>query len=475
MIAGPNPSLRERFASDFHRPIYHYLPPSNWMNDPNGIIQWQGLYHLFYQYNPFGAVWSNMHWGHAVSRDLVHWEDWPIALSPTPGGPDEAGCFSGCAIIHEHPTLVYTGARGIGYEIQTQCIATSHDNFLTWEKYLHNPVLSEVPAVSGQTADFRDPFVWREADGWYMLLASQIKSVGGAVFLYRSDNLIDWEYLHPLLVGDNQRNGTVWECPNFFPLGDRWVLIISAHMGSGTATVFYFVGSYTDHHFTPEVEGVLDYAQLYAPLTTLDEANRRLMIGWIRETRTDNEMRHAGWSGAQSIPRILALDSHKRLLMTPVPELDSLHGATQQIEMRDLNGEIPLETRGWALDMAGEFALQPDGWCALTVACAPDARERTDILYEAAHQRLTVRTTTFGTEAVVLTTSRTVPHQLNPDENLTLRVLWDGSVLEIIANQRTSLTHRLYPTLRESSGVRLSGSQSRVIRLDIREMPSIWQ
>src|SRR5438067_1299485 len=129
MVNRESATVRDRFAADHHRPRYHFLPPSNWMNDPNGVIQWQGKYHLFYQHNPFGPLWSTMHWGHAVSEDLIHWTDLPIALAPTPGGPDEAGCFSGCAVKNGNvPALVYTGTRGEKHNIQTQCLATSHDD-----------------------------------------------------------------------------------------------------------------------------------------------------------------------------------------------------------------------------------------------------------------------------------------------------------------------------------------------------------
>src|SRR5215813_2310009 len=101
-------ALRKQLETDPHRPGFHYLPPKNWMNDPNGLIQWEGKFHLFYQHNPNGPVWGNIHWGHAVSPDLVHWSDLPIALAPTPGGPDEVGCFSGCAVNNGVPTLIYT-------------------------------------------------------------------------------------------------------------------------------------------------------------------------------------------------------------------------------------------------------------------------------------------------------------------------------------------------------------------------------
>ncbi len=472
-------TVRERFNGDYHRPRYHFLPPSNWMNDPNGVIQWDGRFHLFYQYNPFDSVWGNMHWGHAVSPDLVHWQDLPIAVAPTPGGSDEAGVFSGCAVVNDDvPTIVYTGVSGECCDNQTQNIAISRDpDLITWEKHPRNPILSEVPPIAGQKQNFRDPFVWRESDGWYMLVASEIRGTGGVLFLYRSQNLIDWEYLHPFMTGDKTINGVIWECPNFFPIGEEWVLIISAHTGHETGYVFYFVGSYENHHFTSHHEGVLDYASLYAPLTMQDDHGRRVLFGWIRETRSRHDMQTAGWSGVQSIPRVLGVDAHHRLLMNPAPEIETIRGTHHRPfdEAQPLESEITLPVSGFAFDIAAEIDLLSAGICTLSVAVSPDGRERTDIIYDAGQQCLTVQTMTPSIGAMQITHARTIPHALGANETLTLRVLLDGSVLEVIANQRTSLTHRMYPTTAASNGLRMAGSRATLRTLDLWEMPSIWQ
>ena len=211
---------------DHHRPTYHYLPPSNWMNDPNGLIQWRGQYHLFYQYNPNGAFHGTIHWGHAVSDDLVHWRDLPIALAPTPGGPDKDGVYSGCALDHDGvPTLMYTGVRP-----QVQCIARPADpndpDLVAWKKHPGNPVIPDSPEGM-EVEGFRDPFVWQEDDGWYCIVGSGIVGTGGNILLYRSQDLVHWEYLHELCRGELAKTGRMWECPNFFPLGDKHVLLIS--------------------------------------------------------------------------------------------------------------------------------------------------------------------------------------------------------------------------------------------------------
>ncbi|MBN8590532.1 MAG: glycoside hydrolase family 32 protein [Anaerolineae bacterium] len=467
--------IRQRLQVDFHRPRYHFLPPSNWMNDPNGLIQWKGQYHLFYQYNPSGPLWGNIHWGHTISDDLIHWRDLPIALAPTPGGPDETGVFSGCAVAYEgQPVIIYTGTRGTRHEIQTQCVATGTDDGLVWQKHAQNPVIHQVPPEAGQTSDFRDPFVWHEADGWYMVLGSRIKDQGGVIFLYRSNDLINWTYLGPLFTGD-RRHGVIWECPNFFKLDDRWVLIISSHLGTATGTVLYFVGTYENHRFTPTSEGVLDFGTLYAPLSFVDDQQRRVLIGWLREARSNGEQERAGWSGVQSIPRLLSLDDAGRLHMAPVPELETIRGAHRHWEGIALQGQITLDAQGQALDIAATFSPQANGSCGLALLAAGDQPERIEIIYQAATGQLIVRKVVaeFGHSQSI--DSRVVPHTLQPDEPLRLRILLDGSVVEIIANERTSLSSRLYPTQITHNQVHLLGEATTLNSLDIWEMPSIWQ
>ena len=466
-------SPRLALVIDPHRPQYHFLPPSNWMNDPNGLIQWKGQYHLFYQHNPTAAVWGDMHWGHAVSEDLIHWVHLPIALTPTPDGQDEAGCFSGCAVVNGKPTLVYTATAGKKNEIQTQCIATSDDDLRTWSKRLV-PVVGQVPAEARQTSDFRDPFVWKEDDTWYMVVGSRIKDVGGAVFLYCSANLIDWEYLNPLLVGDKTRNGMIWECPNFFRLGDQWVLIVSAHTGMETGIVYYFVGTYENYHFVPTVEGVLDYASMYAPLSFVDDQERRLLIGWLRELRPIADQREAGWSGVQSIPRELSLDKQKRLHMSVVPELERIRGRHHQFDTQTQTTDVSLRIPGTALDICAAFALESGGNCGLRLAFSPNYEERCDITYDAVGNRLTVTNKSHAPDQLHANRAWEMWHELDENEPLKLRILLDGSVMEIIANDRTSLSNRVYPLQTESTHVQVLGKVAALQSLDTWEMPSIW-
>jgi beta-fructofuranosidase len=184
--------MREALGGDRHRPLYHFLAPANWMNDPNGPIFWNGTYHLFYQYNPNGPFWGSIHWGHAASIDLVHWEDYPIALAPSPDGPDKAGCWSGCVVNHNGiATALYTSPGP-----QIVCLATTSDSELrNWSKEPlpvitgppKNVKLAGFPSITGDmSADMRDPFVWQEGGQWKLLLGSGLPGKGGTALLYES-------------------------------------------------------------------------------------------------------------------------------------------------------------------------------------------------------------------------------------------------------------------------------------------------
>ena len=279
---------------DLDRPIYHYMPPKNWMNDPKPFFH-KGEYHIFHQYNPHDAVWGPMHWGHAVSTDLVRWKRLPIALAPTPDSPDKDGCWTGCVVEKDglfH--ILYTGV-----DPQTQCLATSRD-LITWEKHKGNPVIAAPPEGVGDC--WRDPCAWKEDGDWYAIIGSEKRDVGGAALLYRSKDLIHWDYMHPLFIGDKSRDGAMFECPDFFPLGGKHVLITSC------GRTFWNIGRYVDHKFVCEKSGLTDGGQFYAAKTLIDDEKRRILWGWLQEPRSPEEMRRhlPGWSG-----RVCTIDARR--------------------------------------------------------------------------------------------------------------------------------------------------------------------
>jgi beta-fructofuranosidase len=484
-------ALRKSLAADPHRPRYHFVSPANWLNDPNGLIQWRGQYHLFYQYNPNGTFSATKHWGHAVSSDLVHWADLPIALAPRRGTADEDGCYSGCIVVNQGvPTIIYTGVRA---RRQRPCLAVSFDDLLTWSCHPGNPVI-EAPPPDLELVGFRDHAVWREGDTWYQLVGSGIRGHGGTVLLYRSADLHVWEYMHPLYVGDQDRRvpvwtGIMWECPDFFALGDQHVLIVSvfdnqrlgpfAHLPMIHHTVA-FVGSYADHRFTPAHETLVDYGySLYAPQSFTDERGGRVMFGWLREERASEAIQAAGWAGAMSLPRVLSLAADGRLSMAPAPEVEALrrrhlhweHITLQQPEPVDLRG-----VRGDAIEVVVELAVGEAEQAGLSVRCSPDGTEETRIVYDRASQELIVDRTNTSRDPSTRRDSCRAPLALAQGERLKLRVFVDRSIVEVFAGPDICLTSRVYPTHSDSVGLKLvaRGGRAQVASLDVWEMAAIW-
>lgn len=341
---------RESQFNEPFRPQYHFTPPAMWMNDPNGMVYHDGEYHLFYQHYPDSTVWGPMHWGHAVSEDLVHWKHLPVAIEP-----DEHGwIFSGSAVYdanntsglgsEDNPPLVaiYTyhdpvGAEAKREDFQTQGIAYSTDRGRTWTKYEGNPVLKN-PGIR----DFRDPKVIWVEDKWIMSLA-----VKDRISFYSSHNLIDWGHesdFNPPWAA----YGGVWECPDLFPLKDsdgveKWVLIVSINPGgpNGGSATQYFIGDFDGRQFHVESSEVkwLDYgADNYAGVTwsnVPEEDGRRLFIGWMSNWTYANIVPTENWRSANTVPRSLELvkkNAGYLVASRPVKELDMLRNNTHKVE-----------------------------------------------------------------------------------------------------------------------------------------------
>ena len=432
---------------DSHRTRYHFQPLKHWMNDPNGLIQWQGEYHLFYQHNPGGALWGNMHWGHAVSKALYHWEHLPLALAPTPGGCDAMGVFSGCAVDNNgEPVLMYTGIAP-----EVQCIANGDAAMRSFEKFAGNPVIAHPPEGMDVTG-FRDPCVWREEDGWRCVIGSGIAREGGAALLYRSPDLREWEYLHPLLTGKEDKSGAMWECPSFFPLGGKHVLLVSA-----LGTVLYFVGAYLDGRLAVEHAGRLDHGPAYyAAQTFQDAGGRRIAFAWLRESRSDAAQEAAGWSGVQSLPRVLTLGSDGVVLAEPARELEPLrkNGEHREGVLLKVGDELALDVvTGRQFELHARIEARERGRAGFVVCASPERAERTLVYYDCAAKELCIDTRGSSLSGEVATGLYRAPLGMCPGETVDLRVFVDGSVVEAFSGGRAWVTARTYPERENSVGV----------------------
>ncbi|MEZ4773055.1 MAG: glycoside hydrolase family 32 protein [Bacteroidia bacterium] len=414
-------TITEGYYQEAHRPQFHFSPPSKWMNDPNGMFFYEGEYHLFYQYYPDDVVWGPMHWGHAVSPDLIHWEHLPIALYP-----DSMGyIFSGSAVVDHQNTsglapdgqvplvAIFTyhdpeGEKAGRNDYQYQGIAYSLDKGRTWTKYEGNPVVPN-PGLK----DFRDPKVfWHEkSQQWVMIFAR-----GNQVRLYHSPNLKEWTMSSEF--GETYgSHGGVWECPDLFELpvnGDpnrkKWVMLLSINPGGpnqGSATQ-YFVGDFDGKTFTsdnPSEQTLwLDYgADNYAGVTWSDipdSDGRRLFLGWMGNWLYAMRVPTDPWRSAMTIPRTLELISTSagiRLKTEPVAELQLIRGEEKSIDGATVSGIMPvIKDSGTLAELVLSFDMAGSSATEFGLELTNDKGEKVRIGYEKAGDRFFIDRTQSG-------------------------------------------------------------------------------
>lgn len=326
-----------------YRNHYHAMPPVGWMNDPNGFIQFRGEYHLFYQFHPYDAKWGPMHWGHMKSKDLIRWEDLPVALAPDQAF-DRFGCFSGSAIEKDDKLyLLYTGvteADEAGTHYQVQCLAVSEDG-VHFEKVKQNPV---IPAAAlpenASPIDFRDPKLFEHEGKFYAVIASKTNEGTGQVLLYESDDLEDWRFSSVFLKGTKEQ-GIMWECPDFFTLDGKDCLVFSPMQWPEAGNDYQNLNSsllaigkvdWTTKQFHPESFQEMDHGlDYYAPQSLEDGLGRRICIAWMQNWGRNfpsDELGH-GWAGSMTIPRQLKLEDGKVKQYPIVPNF--AEGGTKEI------------------------------------------------------------------------------------------------------------------------------------------------
>lgn len=468
-------AMRERASADPHRPAFHFVAPAGWLNDPNGLCQWNGRFHIFFQYNPYAPVHERIHWGHAVSDDLVHWEHLPIALEPS-AGPDVDGCWSGVLVDDAGtPTIVYSGRHG---NLELPCVATGTPDLVDWTKAPENPVIDAPPSDLDVTA-FRDHCVWREGGRWRQIIGSGIRGRGGAALMYESEDLRSWDYLGPLLIGDADDRprgapdwtGTMWECVDLFRIGDDDapleaicdILVFSAWDEGVTHHPLYWSGRYDGERFTPGALHRLDLGgrYFYAPQSMRDESGRRLMFGWLQEGRPDSAAVAAGWSGVMSLPRVLTPGPEGSIHQAPAPEVDALRGDLLVAEALVLRA-TPVElVQGDELDLELRLTVSDGGSATVVVRATPDDAEQTTLRLRRRGDQaeLTLDRAASSLDPSVDATPRGGSVPVRSDGTLDLRILLDHSALEVFAGG-VPLAARVYPTRTDAVSVRVAGDDT---------------
>lgn len=466
----------EQRLPDDGRPVFHLTPPVGWMNDPNGFCVYRGEYHLFFQYHPYSTDWGPMHWGHAKTRDFLRWEYLPAVLAPDKDY-DKDGCFSGGAI--ELPDgrhlLIYTGVSvHDGRMTQTQCVAIGDG--IDYEKLDENPVLrtEDIPE-GGSVRDFRDPKLWRDEDGQYYIVAgNRAADDSGQIPLYRSGDALHWEYVG---VVDACRNeyGKMWECPDFFPLDGKQVLMVSPmemppiglefHPGYATLCL---IGSYQreTNDFRREYAQATDYGlDFYASQTLLIPDGRRIMVAWMQNWATAR-VKPDRWRrfGSMTVPRELRVRDG-RLIQNPVREIEQLRGAKTEYRDELISGETVLPgVSGRVLDMTIQIRpADSAGYRYFQVNLAQDKRYVTSVRYLPDENKIRFDRSRCGFPYDIVHSREFLTRERGG--KLKLRVLMDRDSVELFVNDGEQAASFLLYTPQEADGIRFV-SEGRV-RMDV--------
>ena len=455
------------------RPAFHLSTRAGWLNDPNGFSFYKGEYHLFYQYYPYAPHWDSMHWGHAVTRDLLHWAYLPAVLAPDAPYDDE-GCFSGNALQlpDGRHLLMYTGVKGLTKDkeqrfnekkkvIQTQCLAVGDG--IDYEKYEGNPVLTPADLPEGaSTEDFRDPKLWLGEDGIYRCIAASRAADGtGQILLFTSNDAFHWSY-HSVVIANRGRFGTMWECPDLFELDGKWVLLTSPmdmlpkdfeyHNGNGSLCL---IGDFdmSSGVFSEESDQAIDYGiDFYAAQTILTPDGRRVMIGWMQNWDTcDLHMQKNSWAGQMTLPRELSI-RNGRLYQQPVRELKQLRTEEAAYENVLVEGRKTLEgISGRQVELDLEVRPLKEGYRKFLVRFAENEMFHTQVSFRPAEKTLKIDRKFSGSRRAIIHQRRAKVH--TPDDVLRLHIILDRFSAEIFVNDGEQVMTATFYTDRAAEGI----------------------
>ncbi|RQW62524.1 GH32 C-terminal domain-containing protein [Vibrio viridaestus] len=468
------------YAQDRHRPQFHLGATSHWMNEPHAPIYYNGKYHLFYQHNPFGPFWHQIHWGHWVSDDMVTWKNMPVALAPEAGSLTPDGVWSGSATYgpHGEPLLFFTAGNDSQKPNQRTGLAYPADltdlNLTNW-KYYDKPVTLQKKGI-GVFGEFRDPFVFKDPEKnlWYELVASGVPGEGGTALLYTSTDMVNWKYQGNLFEVDHDKYpylGTVWELPVFLPLAvdaqgrQKYVFLINPHGPGAQVDVFYWIGEFDSkkYKFIPDQEAptLLDFGggHLTGPSGFVDPKTGKATLFTIAQgMRTPQFDFDSGWAHGAGLPLELTLGKDNTLRIAPLKAFEKLRQASvvnvtnSTVEqannvLKNFNGDMYEVELVVDSKQASKFGIE--------LRRSPNGEEKTLMYYNKADQSLNVDRSQTSLDPDVRSFGLQKGKLSLINGKLSLRIFVDRSLIEAYANQRNSITTRVYPLRADATGVRL--------------------
>ena len=458
----------DRSQNDHKAPIYHFRPVTGWMNDVNGLLQYKGYYHVFFQLHPYSHDHDGrMYWGHTRSKDLVHWERLPVAIWPSLE-KNEKSCWSGCATINGQgqPMIFYTAVfneRGEGYDIPFQqwSAVAAGEELIEWIKHPANPMLDfGTHAQEGFDKNWRDPFLFDYCGRKFLTLATGKAGYPLPLYEAQNDELTQWRYLGTVF----DRNA---ECPNLFPLDNQWVFLTSAYK-NGTE---YYTGAFDLEGlaFTPRVSGFMDtgyqsagFKSLYGTNVLFDQNDRCLLFG--RFNGFDGFCGENGWNGCMALPRVLSLDSRGRLMQRPVPELEALRKPRLHREnvVVDNGVQMIADNLSNALEIELRIERGSAHRCGLELYCCGDRDASLTISF--GNGTLRVMDTEYALQFCV------------GDMRIDVRLFLDRSVIEIFLNDGLETLSYVFDPGTDCGKLELfsEGGTTEFPAIDIWEMGNIW-
>ncbi|WP_406482896.1 glycoside hydrolase family 32 protein [Streptomyces sp. NBC_01615] len=443
--------------ADPHLPVAHLRPPRNWINDPNGLAFHDGHYHVCFQHHPYGPEHANMHWGHFRSPDLITWEELPLALTPTPGGEDADGCFSGNAISDGDRMVAFYSAFRTDRWAQPVTTAESRDNGVTWTPR-GSLLIPELP--EGATM-YRDPYVWREAGRWRMLVGSAQAGGRAAALLYESGDLEQWKYRGlfldraPQPVAPGADTGLGWECPQYLHADGRGALLLGAWDPElGPRRTVVYPGREQAGRFLAGDPVLLDHGpDFYAPALLPAPDGRWLLWGWSWEARDPKWVRESGWAGLLTMPREVTLAEDGSVRQRPAAELLALRDERAVTATGETAGTAVLGTVGPSFDLTARLEPRSAGSAGtagrLRLVTSADGTEYLDIRIDTAAGELVVDRDHASLDPRAHGGTYRVPC---PEASavsgapVELRLVVDRSVAELYLPSGRALTLRFYPT-----------------------------